>query len=75
MSARTIFISAASDDLERLRNALHGAFSRAHFRVFTQGQSLGVATGTLTAMHDDLPPAPHAQLAQIAAQVTVNSLA
>lgn len=47
MSARTIFISAASDDLERLRNALHGAFSRAHFRVFTQGQSLGVATGTL----------------------------
>ena len=35
----------------------------------------GVATGTLTAMHDDLPPAPHAQLAQIAAQVTVNSLA
>ena len=47
MSAPTIFLSAASDDLEALRNVLHGAFSRAHFRVFTQKQSLGAAPGTL----------------------------
>ena len=47
MSAPTIFLSAASDDLEALRNVLHGAFSRAHFHVFTQKQSLGAAPGTL----------------------------
>ena len=35
----------------------------------------GVATGTLTAMYDDLPPDPHAQLAEIAAQVQVRALA
>ena len=34
----------------------------------------GVAAGTLTAMHDDLPPDPHSQLAQIAAQVQVTPL-
>jgi len=33
-----------------------------------------VATGTLTAMHDNLPPNPHTQLAAIAAQVQVQSL-
>jgi 1-phosphofructokinase family hexose kinase len=34
----------------------------------------GVATGTLTAMHDDLPPNPHAQLAEIAGQVQVSKV-
>jgi 1-phosphofructokinase family hexose kinase len=34
----------------------------------------GVATGTLTAMHDDLLPDPHAQLAEIAAQVQVKEI-
>jgi 1-phosphofructokinase family hexose kinase len=33
-----------------------------------------VATGTLTAMHDDLPPNPHARLAEIARQVKVDVL-
>ena len=43
----TIFLSAATDDLEALRNVLHGAFSRAGFRVFTQKHSLSAAAGTL----------------------------
>ncbi len=47
MSAPTVFLSAASDDLESLRNVLHGAFSRAGCRVFTQKQSLGSSPGTL----------------------------
>ena len=34
----------------------------------------GVATGTLTAMHDDLPPQPLAQLEEIAARVRVTDL-
>ncbi len=47
MSVPTVFLSAATDDLESLRNVLHGAFSRAGCRVFTQNRSLGAATGTL----------------------------
>ncbi len=43
----TVFLSAASDDLESLRNVLHGAFSRAHLRVFTQKRSLGAPDGDL----------------------------
>ena len=43
----TVFLSAATDDLEALRNVLHGAFSRAGFRVFTQNHSLSAAAGTL----------------------------
>ena len=43
----TVFLSAATDDLEALRNVLHGAFSRAGFRVFTQEHSLSAAPGTL----------------------------
>ncbi len=43
----TVFLSAASDDLEALRNVLHGAFSRAQFRVFTQKRSLGSPDGDL----------------------------
>lgn len=45
MSAPTIFISAATIDLEPWRDVLHDAFSRAGFRVYTQKHSLGAATG------------------------------
>lgn len=41
----TIFLSAATIDLEPWRDVLHGAFSRAGFRVLTQKHSLGAATG------------------------------
>lgn len=41
----TIFVSAATVDLEKWRDALHGAFSRAGFRVLTQKHSFGAATG------------------------------
>ncbi len=41
----TLFLSAASADLKEWRDVLHGAFSRAGFRVLTQEQSLGAAPG------------------------------
>ena len=40
MSAPTVFLSAATVDLKDWRDVLHGAFSRAGFRVLTQDQSL-----------------------------------
>ena len=44
-STPTVFLSAASVDLKEWREVLHGAFSRAGFRVLTQDQSLGSALG------------------------------
>ncbi|MCX7049002.1 MAG: tetratricopeptide repeat protein [Candidatus Sumerlaeota bacterium] len=50
MNAPTIFLSAASLDLKEWRDVLHGAFSRAGFRVFTQDQSLGAAPGDVKSL-------------------------
>ena len=40
MAVPTVFLSAATIDLKEWRDVLHGAFSRAGFRVLTQEQSL-----------------------------------
>jgi hypothetical protein len=45
MASPVVFLSAASIDLKEWREVLHGAFSRAGFRVLTQDQSLGSAPG------------------------------
>ena len=45
MSVPTVFLSAATIDLKEWRDVLHGAFSRAGFRVLTQDQSLRSALG------------------------------
>ncbi|MGF1656053.1 MAG: hypothetical protein ACFCU3_03645, partial [Verrucomicrobiales bacterium] len=46
----TIFLSAASIDLKRMRNLLHHAFSRAGLKVLTQDHSLGVTGRDLRAL-------------------------
>jgi hypothetical protein len=45
MPAPTVFLSAATIDLEPWRDTLHDAFSRGGFRVLTQGKSLPSAPG------------------------------
>jgi hypothetical protein len=45
MKAPSIFLSAASDDLEQWRNVLDVAFRRAGCHVYTQKKSLGVTGG------------------------------
>jgi tetratricopeptide (TPR) repeat protein len=47
MNPPTIFLSAATLDLEHWRDLLHEAFSRAGFRVLTQKHSLGAAPGNV----------------------------
>ena len=47
MAPPTVFLSAATIDLKEWRDVLHGAFSRAGFRVLTQDQSLGSAPGNV----------------------------
>jgi tetratricopeptide (TPR) repeat protein len=42
MNVPTVFLSAATVDLEEWRNVLHEAFAEAGFHVLTQGKSLGM---------------------------------
>ena len=45
MSALTIFLSAATVDLEEWRTILHDAFHRAGFNVRSQGKNLDIPLG------------------------------
>lgn len=45
MRAPSVFLSAATDDLETWRNVLDAAFRRSGFQVYTQKKSLGVTGG------------------------------